>query len=102
MLGDPWENLCLNIEALILRVDPTITAQYAQCVQVTEFVERDPDGYHGRGLFVELDDEHIFLNNTSKRKTCENFPGKKVLIQLERTTGYRPYPEGKLIAVIHD
>ena len=39
MLGDPWENLCLNIEALILRVDPTITAQYAQCVQVTEFVE---------------------------------------------------------------
>ena len=44
----------------------------------------------------------LLSNDLDSGLEKEIFPGKKVLIQLERTTGYRPYPEGKLIAVIHD
>ncbi len=101
-IKDPWEEIRFNIEALILRLDPSAQARYAERAVVDEWVKADPDGYHGKGLFVRSNREngYVFLTNTMIRDRFQGLAGKEVLIHHQRATDYVPIPEAKLIAIL--
>jgi hypothetical protein len=97
---DPWQRLRLDLEELMIKIDPTLRFEFTKVAVIQGWMDADPDGYFDEGYYVVEEGSRVPLINTFDRDRFSGLPGKAIVYHSYETSPWGGKIDGKLLAVL--